>query len=124
GNRCFIDGLRAAAARGAAIWGECGGFMVLGDALIDAAGERHAMAGLLPVVTSFAERRLQLGYREARLCAATPLGAPGQRFRGHEFHYASLVEDRSAAPLFEAADGTGAPLARIGGAPSTMGAVS
>src|SRR6202000_2040979 len=40
----FLGGLRAAAARGVSIYGECGGYMVLGEALIDAAEKRHAMA--------------------------------------------------------------------------------
>ena len=31
-NRAFLDGLRAAAERGAFIYGECGGFMALGRA--------------------------------------------------------------------------------------------
>ena len=56
------------------VYGECGGYMVLGEALIDADGRRHPMAGLLPLVTSFAERRLSLGYRRATLLADGPLG--------------------------------------------------
>ena len=36
--RGFLDGLRAAADRGAVIYGECGGYMVLGEHLIDADG--------------------------------------------------------------------------------------
>ena len=55
-NTRFLNGLAAAAGRGAAVFGECGGYMVLGDGLIDGAGARHAMAGLLPLVTSFAGR--------------------------------------------------------------------
>jgi cobyrinic acid a,c-diamide synthase len=112
-NRGFLEGLRAAAARGATIYGECGGFMVLGQALVDAQGERHPMAELLPVTTSFAKPSLHLGYREARLAGATPLGAAGAGFRGHEFHYASLVET-DGPPLFQVADGTGKSLGLAG----------
>jgi cobyrinic acid a,c-diamide synthase len=86
-NQRFLQGLRASAARGAAIYGECGGFMVLGQGLIDADGKPHAMAGLLPVTTSFAKPALHLGYREMRLASAMPLGPSGTTFRGHEFHY-------------------------------------
>ncbi|CAN0606380.1 unnamed protein product, partial [Ectocarpus sp. 12 AP-2014] len=43
----FIDGVRSAAARGALIYGECGGYMVLGEGLVDADGTRHPMIGLL-----------------------------------------------------------------------------
>jgi cobyrinic acid a,c-diamide synthase len=63
GNHGFIGGLRAAAERGAVVYGECGGFMALGERLVDRQGESHAMAGLLPFATSFAEPRLHLGYR-------------------------------------------------------------
>ncbi len=75
----FLDGLRAAAGRGTAIFGECGGYMVLGRGLVDGEGARHAMAGLLPLETSFAERGLHLGYRRVRLAAATPLGERRRR---------------------------------------------
>ena len=97
----FLAGLRGAAARGAFVLGECGGYMVLGRALVDGAGDAHPMAGLLPLVTSFAEPRLQLGYRRIRTLRETPLGPPRSRFRGHEFHYAREVE-RSGPALFEA----------------------
>ena len=52
---------------------------------------------------SFAERRRHLGYRSARLLAAGPLGAEGARFRGHEFHYATILEEKGSA-LFSVAD--------------------
>jgi cobyrinic acid a,c-diamide synthase len=109
----FMEGLRAAATR-AAIYGECGGYMVLGQGLVDAAGQRHAMAGLLPLETSFGERRRTLGYRQAELAAAGPLGASGTPFRGHEFHYATIVSEGAGAPLFTVADADGASLGHTG----------
>jgi cobyrinic acid a,c-diamide synthase len=93
-------GLRRAAARGAVIYGECGGYMVLGDALIDIDGCSRRMSGLLPLVTSFAERRLHLGYRRAILRIGAPLGTAGAVFRGHEFHYATITRQGAATPLF------------------------
>ena len=114
----FLDGLRRAAQRSAFIYGECGGFMVLGDGLIDAAAVRHPMAGLLPITTSFATPRRHLGYRCLKLLASSPLGQAGTTFRGHEFHYASLVEnapgDHHAEPLFQASDARGRPLGAVG----------
>jgi len=114
GNQRFMDGLRRRAGDGIAIYGECGGYMVLGEALIDGDGTRHPMAGLLPVTTSFAERRLHLGYREMTLATSAPLGATGARFRGHEFHYASTVAAGAAAPLFAVRDAEGADLGPMG----------
>jgi cobyrinic acid a,c-diamide synthase len=115
-QRNFLAGVCAAAPRGAFVYGECGGFMVLGRALIDRAGDAHRMAGLLPVTTSFAEPRRHLGYRRLRLLAPSPLGQAGTTFRGHEFHYASLVEaDKAeAAPMFEVTDARQQPLGLLG----------
>lgn len=110
----FLGGLREAATRGKTIYGECGGYMVLGDALTDADGKTHSMAGLLPVATSFAEPRRHLGYRAVRLLARGPLGVEGTRFRGHEFHYASIVAEGDADPLFAVADASGNDLGRAG----------
>lgn len=103
-SQSFMGGLRNAARGGTTIYGECGGYMTLGTALIDADGARHEMAGLLPVVTSFAERKLHLGYRLGTLFARGPLGAPGQTFRGHEFHYASVTSEGVGEPLFAVED--------------------
>ena len=49
--------------RGALIYGECGGYMVLGESLVDAEGAEHPMLGLLSLATSFRHRKLHLGYR-------------------------------------------------------------
>ena len=107
----FKQGLRAAADRGALIYGECGGYMALGESLTDKQGRAHEMAGLLPLSTSFASPRLHLGYRE--LVHASPLPFPA-RLRGHEFHYARTLSKADAPPLFEAADSQGEALAPMG----------
>ncbi|MGI9484817.1 MAG: cobyrinate a,c-diamide synthase [Geminicoccaceae bacterium] len=112
-SRDFLDGLRRAAARSAFIYGECGGFMVLGDGLIDKEGERHAMAGLLPVTTSFEKPKRNLGYRSLTLQQPSPLGPAGTNFRAHEFHYSSVepnvgsVDLDKAQSLFAAKDARG-----------------
>lgn len=114
-NAGMLQGLRAAATRNVAIYGECGGFMLLGRSLTDADGHEHAMAGLLPVATSFHQRRRQLGYRRITALADTPLGARGSRFRGHEFHYSTQIGDAATAPpLFAATDATEADLGTAG----------
>ena len=94
----FLGGLRAFA-RDKWVHGECGGYMVLGDALIDSAGAAHAMAGLLPLTTSFAKRKMTLGYRVATLAGDCALGKKGARLMGHEFHYATIAHSREGAPL-------------------------
>jgi cobyrinic acid a,c-diamide synthase len=72
------------------------------------------MAGLLPLETSFAERRRALGYRQAELAATGPLGAAGTAFRGHEYHYATIISEGAGAPLFAVADADGGALGAAG----------
>ena len=112
----FMDGLRLSAKSGAMVFGECGGYMVLGRGLIVADGKRHAMAGLLAVETSFAAPTLHLGYRRLETLADGPLGDAGTAFRGHEFHYAKVVAEQGQedAGLFEAQDASGNDLGSVG----------
>jgi cobyrinic acid a,c-diamide synthase len=103
----FRQGLQKLARHSIPIHGECGGYMVLGRGLEDADGNRHEMAGLLGLETSFSNRRLHLGYRRARLRVACFLGAVGTEVLGHEFHYASTVL-ASGDPLVDCRDAAGA----------------
>lgn len=96
------------------VHGECGGYMVLGTSIVDANGESHAMAGLLGVSTSFAQRRLHLGYRQARLLDDCCLGAAGTALRGHEFHYASIIATGDDAPFAKVTDAYGSEPAPAG----------
>ncbi|SEJ88305.1 hydrogenobyrinic acid a,c-diamide synthase (glutamine-hydrolysing) /cobyrinate a,c-diamide synthase [Sphingobium sp. AP50] len=95
------------------VHGECGGYMVLGEALIDKAGERHAMAGLLGLVTSYAQRRMHLGYRHAALLAPVAGMAAGTALRGHEFHYSTII-DQPDAPLAHVTDADGVAVPETG----------
>jgi cobyrinic acid a,c-diamide synthase len=110
----FLAGLRRAAVGRKPIYGECGGYMVLGEALIDPDGLSHPMARLLPVVSSFAERRLSLGYRCATLLADGPLGRTGSGFRGHEFHYATIARQEGGDRLWSITDAAGTDLGLSG----------
>ena len=115
----FVAGLRRSAERGAAVYGECGGYMVLGERLVDGDGVSHRMAGLLPVVTSFESPRLSLGYREVELAGDGVFGREGARFRGHEFHFASVLTEVRGAALFRTFNAEMEPLGdaglRVGG---------
>jgi cobyrinic acid a,c-diamide synthase len=95
------------------VHGECGGYMVLGTALTDAEGIRHAMTGLLGLETSFAKRRMHLGYRMAELASPIPGYRIGARLRGHEFHYSTIVAQPDT-PLAAVRDATGATIAETG----------
>lgn len=109
----FKHALKTHADRGTPIHGECGGYMVLGAGLEEKDGHRHEMAGLLALETSYAKRKLHLGYRSARLRAPSALGQSGTVVYGHEFHYATIL---SAAdePLADVFDANGQPVSETG----------
>ncbi len=107
-NSIFLKGLRNF---GGLIYGECGGYMVLGESLTDKDGTIHRMAGLLPVSTSFSTRRLHLGYRQLKPLPGAPWDMP---LRGHEFHYSTIESEGEADRLFEAEDAIGDPLPPMG----------
>jgi len=85
--------------------------MVLGDNLIDSNGISHVMAGLLPVSTSFASRKLHLGYRQLEPLTGGPWNG---RLTAHEFHYSTVVSEGPADRLFGARDAAGNILENMG----------
>ena len=110
----FAKGLRRFA-QTRPVHGECGGYMVLGQTIEDSDGRTHAMTGLLGHTTSFAKRKLHLGYRAARLLSDGVLGPKGAHMRGHEFHYASLTAVGDDEPFAELSDSEGRALGKGGG---------
>jgi cobyrinic acid a,c-diamide synthase len=114
----FLAGLRDFA-RTRPVHGECGGYMVLGEALVDASGTGHQMAGMLRVTTSFAKRRMHLGYRRATLLAPMPGHEAGAALAGHEFHYATILS-QADEPLAEVRDAEGRVVAENGSRRGTV----
>ncbi|MEP3330911.1 cobyrinate a,c-diamide synthase [Sedimentitalea sp.] len=115
----FLRGLQSHAET-RAVHGECGGYMALGEALIDKDGNRHRMAGLLGLVTSYEKRKFHLGYRKATLTTGMPGFAAGTALRGHEFHYSTILEQPDT-PLADVRDAEGAIVAETG---STRGNIT
>jgi hypothetical protein len=106
-NASMLESIRSAGARGLPVYAECGGLMYLQDALVDADGRRHRMAGLVPGVSTLANKRLTLGYREARARRDSPIARAGQIVRGHEFHWSICESPPADLAAYELADGTG-----------------
>ncbi len=85
-NTGMLAEIKDAVADGMPTVAECGGFMYLHSAIIDKAGNRHAMAGVLPGECYETGRLVRFGYVE--LEEETPRFLPkGEKIRGHEFHY-------------------------------------
>ncbi|MGU9962421.1 MAG: cobyrinate a,c-diamide synthase [Candidatus Puniceispirillales bacterium WSBS_2018_MAG_OTU23] len=108
----FRASIHKAAENNIAIYGECGGYMALGQAIIGKDGIRYPMLGLLDLETSFLRPKRVLGYRKLSLLPDAPFGLP-QESLGHEFHFTQTTYSNGAA-LFNAADKNGTPLGEIG----------
>lgn len=108
GAQRYQSALRAAS-ESKTVYGECGGYMALGAGMVDAQGERHAMAGLLQLETSFEKPIRSLGYRRL----SSMHGPVGGTFSAHEFHYATTVTAKGV-PLFTASDADGVKLPDMG----------
>lgn len=83
-NASMRASIAAYCAGGGRAYAECGGFMYLGQQLIDAQGQPFAMVGALPCTTSMVGARLTLGYRT--------VAWNGLTISGHEFHYSTLAD--------------------------------
>ena len=98
------------------VHGECGGFMVLGQTLEDADGVTHADARPARPFDELRqaqdESRLPPGDASRRLPHR-----PARRhvLRGHEFHYAQMIDAGSDAPLADLPTDRAMPLGAFGG---------
>jgi cobyrinic acid a,c-diamide synthase len=87
--RRSLGQLATAVDQGLPLLAECGGLMLLGEALQDAAGTWQPMANILP----FRAQRgaLSLGYRQATVSVDGLVLRRGETLTGHEFHRWQLV---------------------------------
>jgi cobyrinic acid a,c-diamide synthase len=96
-NTGLWSALKDLHAADAPIYAECGGFMVLTEALTDSEGHRWPMAGLLPGFARMSGKLAALGYRHATALRSNLLAESGDSLRGHEFRYSSWVRDANVA---------------------------
>lgn len=96
-NTGLWSALKDLHAADAPIYAECGGFMVLTEALTDSDGHRWPMAGLLPGFARMSGKLAALGYRHATALGSNLLAEPGDSLRGHEFRYSSWVRNANVA---------------------------
>ncbi len=107
----FRAAMKGAAKAGKPIFGECGGYMVLGEQIIGKDGKAHTMLGLLPHSTDFSRPKLSLGYR--KLSHSSQLPWP-ENLMAHEFHYATICQEGEAKRLFAASNASGRQLTEMG----------
>ncbi|QGY38987.1 cobyrinate a,c-diamide synthase [Pseudodesulfovibrio cashew] len=92
GNREVLAGIKSMSQAGLPIYAECGGFMILCDAL-ECDGVRHPMAGVFPATTTFCPKPQGLGYTEALSLKDNVFHREGTLIRGHEFHYSVCLDE-------------------------------
>lgn len=109
-NENFIAAMKKAASNDTLIYGECGGYMVLGEGIIGQDGTRHAMLGLLELETSFADPVRHLGYRQLNPLNKDLFNNP---LKAHEFHFTKTVKEQGQN-LFQTSDATGTDLGPAG----------
>ena len=103
--------VRDYARAGGRILAECGGMIWLTEAIDSVEGGPFQMCGVLPCAATMERARLHMGYRRVE-------DAAGRIWKGHEFHYSSLVRSEgipSIARQFNAAgEPVDTPLYRVG----------
>jgi cobyrinic acid a,c-diamide synthase len=82
-NLAMKTALQSHFEQGKPIYAECGGMLYLLESILDKAGNRGEMVGLLPGHASMQSRLMGLDYQSAPM--------PGGQLRGHTFHH-SLIE--------------------------------
>ncbi|WP_342635058.1 cobyrinate a,c-diamide synthase [Cohaesibacter intestini] len=107
----FKASMKAAAKANILIFGECGGYMVLGREITSKEGVAFPMLDLLPISTSFNKPKLKLGYR--KLSHKSNLPWP-QDLNAHEFHFSQITWMGEAEPLFDAKAATGRDVGAMG----------
>jgi cobyrinic acid a,c-diamide synthase len=113
-NRALAGDLRAAAEAGLPIYAECGGLIFLARSLV-ASGERHEMAGVLPVDLELFAAPQGHGYMELRVDQPNPFFALGEELRAHEFHYTRVTGGADAVrTAYEVRRGAGISRGRDG----------
>ena len=92
-NKTMLASIRAFGDSGGVVFGECGGLMYLGQAIVDSDGTEHEMVGLAPVTTRKLDNLRTLGYVEVTFGEDCLWGSAGEKLRGHEFHYSEIVAE-------------------------------
>ncbi len=103
-NHAMKASVRDFHSAGGVIYAECGGLMVLCEALVDFESRRHEMIGLVPAVAVMRRDKLSLGYVEVESLKNTVVANAGENYRAQTFHY-SVLEDVRFEPALKVRHG-------------------
>ncbi|MCG8804906.1 cobyrinate a,c-diamide synthase [Tenacibaculum finnmarkense] len=99
-NTKMLASIQKFAENNGQIYAECGGMMYLGKTIISENKTAFKMVGIFDFEATIADKKLHLGYRTSKINEHI--------FKGHEFHYSSLVNDNETsinATITNARDG-------------------
>ena len=88
-NKEMLTSIKEFAQNGGQIYAECGGMMYLGKAIISENNEAFEMVNYFDFESTIADKKLHLGYRTTKINEHI--------FKGHEFHYSSLINNRETS---------------------------
>ncbi len=101
-----MDTIRELSHKNIPIYAECGGFMVLSQAVVRH-GQEWPMANIFPTHAVFHEKPQGLGYVHAQVSQKNPFHPIGSSLRGHEFHYSRCVPQKQLTPTLTLTKGKG-----------------
>ncbi|MEJ2007620.1 MAG: cobyrinate a,c-diamide synthase [Acidobacteriota bacterium] len=96
-NASLLASIRDHAQKGLPVYAECGGLMLLSQA-IRWKDKKFPMAAALPFEVEVCARPQGHGYAELMVDSPNPFYAVGTTIRGHEFHYSKIIPAQSPAP--------------------------
>lgn len=89
-NHTMRAAIRVFAESGRPVYAECGGFMYLTEAIVDAEGREHTMAGIFPTRARMQTRLAAIGYAEVEPIDGALWAGACTTLRGHEFRYSTI----------------------------------
>jgi cobyrinic acid a,c-diamide synthase len=89
-NTAFRQSVKRAAQSGLPIYAECGGLIYLGKSIfLD--GEEYHLAGVFPVRFGLHRKPQAHGYTELTVSGRNPFYSLGEKIKGHEFRYSTVL---------------------------------
>jgi cobyrinic acid a,c-diamide synthase len=89
-NSAFRQSVKQAAESGLPIYAECGGLIYLGES-IQLEGEVCHLAGVFPVRFGLHKKPQAHGYTELTARTINPFYSEGEKIKGHEFRYSTVL---------------------------------
>ncbi len=89
-NRSFRESVKMEAEAGLPIYAECGGLIYLGESII-LDDKTYPLAGVFPVRFGLHRKPQAHGYTELTVSASNPFYEKGDKIRGHEFRYSTVL---------------------------------